>query len=539
MGVVTTTYLKETILDRRGGVILWTAAAAPLAVAMAWWPSSSHYGRIAEASREMLAAIAAMQLLTVCSLTPPLTAASVSSARLRNTLEELLTAPLGVLGIAMGRLAAALLTLILVTACILPSFGVVLMLGGADAAVMGRIIAISLCAAVCIGVFSMAAGTLTKTMYGALQASYLFVLALTGGTVLPYLVLEEWKEAREALSRLAAASPIVSMMEATGHGGLVPGGGGSAWWISPLVCLSLAVPSAALFLVGMFLMSKNPMRPSREKKRRLPFFLYLVDPARRRRPILWAFNCMLAKERRTRLLGNVSWLIRSVYACFVLSLAAAAASVSRLGAATMDYLLLVMCGFQLGFLALAIPSLGAPAVAGEVEGGTIELLRTTRLGATRMLYGKVMYSLAPTAVILVAFTPIWYVLYQVAGGGMEMLPILAITLGWTVFCTAVGMAASSLCATSARASMLAYIAVGVYLAIGPAAVATQAELPERLHLYAVSSNPVLAAAQSLSSSFLRDYPPLWTKCAGMLAATAALFMFAAWVRTRNLLEGEK
>jgi ABC-type transport system involved in multi-copper enzyme maturation permease subunit len=134
--------------------------------------------------------------------------------------------------------------------------------------------------------------------------------------------------------------------------------------------------------------------------RRIAFLIY---PNQRKAGIPLWINPVMVKEFRTRKFGRLHWLLRIVACCIIVSLALTVVSATGTVSWGVQRIAAAMVLLQVGMLMLLGPSLGASLIAGEVESGGWQILRTTPIGPIRILTGK-LWSVVWTMLILLLAT---------------------------------------------------------------------------------------------------------------------------------------
>jgi ABC-type transport system involved in multi-copper enzyme maturation permease subunit len=207
-----------------------------------------------------------------------------------------------------------------------------------------------------------------------------------------------------------ALSPLSALQEITQSQSQVADLGLSRGWLDFLVATSLVT-----VLFGTLTMLKlDPILMDRVKPigkvtpkgtaysvlRRIAF---LIDPNQRKAGIPLWINPVMVKEFRTRKFGRLHWLLRIVACCIIVSLALTVVSATGTVSWGVQRIAAAMVLLQVGMLMLLGPSLGASLIAGEVESGGWQILRTTPIGPIRILTGK-LWSVVWTMLILLLAT---------------------------------------------------------------------------------------------------------------------------------------
>lgn len=203
------------------------------------------------------------------------------------------------------------------------------------------------------------------------------------------------------------------------------------------------------------------------RQRRYGWPFYLIDPARRKKPIEDRRNPMFIREMRWGLLNRGTTLIRVFYVSFVVYFfAGAVGSLFRSSYETLGPWLLV----QIVMTILIAPALTANAVTKEYELGNLDMLRMTLLRPRDLMVGKLLAAfISVTPLLAAASLSVGPVL--LLGGGDW--PIIGMGYGTLLVCTLLSLSLAMLCSLVARrttvALVLTYVS-SVVVFIGLAAV---------------------------------------------------------------------
>jgi ABC-type transport system involved in multi-copper enzyme maturation permease subunit len=159
------------------------AVAAGLYAMIAAAPSADAV-TTAPVGKLFFAAVTAVELALICLLAPALTADLISGERERRTLDLLLVTPLSRRQIVVGKLVAALGSLLLLIVLALPIQAVAVLIGGVGLEELGvglLILALTATSYGCVGLFWSAR---LRTTRGAMLFSYLTTLLGVGGVPL-------------------------------------------------------------------------------------------------------------------------------------------------------------------------------------------------------------------------------------------------------------------------------------------------------------------------------------------------------------------
>jgi ABC-type transport system involved in multi-copper enzyme maturation permease subunit len=227
------------------------------------------------------------------------------------------------------------------------------------------------------------------------------------------------------------------------------------------------------------------------------------------------WNPIVAKELRSRMRGWHAAALLSGYLCVIggigylvySSQTGALASVTQLGGAGLT-LFKVLAGAVMASVALVVPGLVGPAVSGERERQTLDLLLVTPLRPARIVVGKLLAALAFVALLVLACVPLFSVSFLLGGVPASLVAesvafifLAALTLGSVAMLASVALRRPS---SSTVVSYLALLAVtlGPFLA-GFATEGTALSRPAASGnqvpaVYALS--PVTGAAELLAGT---------------------------------------
>jgi ABC-type transport system involved in multi-copper enzyme maturation permease subunit len=236
--------------------------------------------------------------------------------------------------------------------------------------------------------------------------------------------------------------------------------------------------SVGLILIGGLIvviqLARSPVRPessgrtvSEDQQTLGRKLMFLIDDKKQRKPI-GSFNPLITKEKRTNQLRSGKWMIRIFYGATVLGLLLSL--MALLGGSehenVLAYVAMVIASLQFGIVAVVTPSLASPVISSERESDTFEMLRMTRLTGGQIFWGKLIPAFLPALLPVVAMIPAWGVVSFVNESyitySLELLPI---TLFSVLLCSTIGLACSSLFRSSARATVIAYLMVGIVFVV--------------------------------------------------------------------------
>lgn len=202
-------------------------------------------------------------------------------------------------------------------------------------------------------------------------------------------------------------------------------------------------------------------------------------------------NAVLAKELRSRMriwktpaLIVVYLLLLGLIGYGVVAILQAEGTRGLMEPESGLYLYSALALFQLGLITLVAPALTVSQVSGERDRQTFDLLLTTRMSSTGIIFGKFAAALAFMLVLIVASVPVYSLVFLFGGVGLKQLGItFVVYFAVMLVYGAIGLCASVLFRRTQGAVVASYAAV-LFLLIGTLLV--QAML--------ISLNPPVAPA---------------------------------------------
>jgi ABC-type Na+ efflux pump permease subunit len=132
----------------------------------------------------------------------------------------------------------------------------------------------------------------------------------------------------------------------------------------------------------------------------------------------------------------------------------------------LKYLAQVLVAFQMGLIALVVPSLSSAAISSEIETGTFETLRLSRLRGGTIFWGKLLPTVLPALLPVLALLPAYYAVQFVQESYLvRFLLLLPVVVLAVFFCVTLGILCSSLLSQSARATVAAYLVAAALFAL--------------------------------------------------------------------------
>lgn len=147
------------------------------------------YSSMAEVGRNLFTFLAIVQFVIVSLLVPSLVGNAISGERERQTIDLLTCTQLSSFGIVIGKLAAALSTVVLLIVASLPLYGFIFLLGGVSLLEVLILFLVILGVAFLVGCWSLMFSALFKRTVAAIVASYGFILFLFGGSTVLFALL--------------------------------------------------------------------------------------------------------------------------------------------------------------------------------------------------------------------------------------------------------------------------------------------------------------------------------------------------------------
>lgn len=391
-------------------------------------------GDLARFGATVFAILAPLQLAVTMFFAALSAASAVAAEKDRQTLTLLLLTHLSNVELVLGKLAAALLSVVTLIVTALPLFMLLTLLGGVSFEQIGRVFAVTFASAI-------AAGSLGSTF--ALWREKTFqTLAMTA------LSLVLWLAACEAVLKVATTnnrpdlaaiaagcSPWRAMLEATRP---YPETVESLGVLGNLVCLYLLVAVAAsLFLNGLAIWWVRKWNPSQESGR-MPASMLEEDrstagapaPAVKSREV-WD-NPIIWREMRTWAYGRKILIVRLAYILlFALAMGAVYSLLHQPGLPARSDLAAVVIPFMVLSLVL-LNAQSVTALTSERDARALDLLLVTDLTPQEFICGKLggIFYNAKEMVVL----PLVLVGYLWIGDALSLEDLCYVSLGWLVLC---------------------------------------------------------------------------------------------------------
>ena len=242
--------------------------------------------------------------------------------------------------------------------------------------------------------------------------------------------------------------------------------------------------------------------------------LFLVDPQRRSAGIPPLVNPVMVKEFQCRQFGRMHWLLRLVAGCAVLSLLLTLASARGTESRGVEYTGALIIILQVALIVLLTPGLAAGMIAGEMEGGSWNLLRVTPLSPGRILRGKLISVILTLALLLCATLPGYAVIMLIKPTlQQQVVQVLMCLVLAAVLAMLVSATISSFFRSTAIATTVSY---GILIAIfgGTMLVWMNRDAPFGYEFVqnALRLNPMAAALNAMQTEGFTSYnlvPSTW------------------------------
>ncbi|HLJ09692.1 MAG TPA: ABC transporter permease subunit [Planctomycetaceae bacterium] len=481
-------------------------------------------------------------LTTLLLVLPVFPASNIVREKNRGTLALLLNTPLGAWRIYVGKLMGVLGLAGILLSLSLPAAAACYALGGPSlTGEFPRVYAVLALAAFQYAALGLCISTFSNSIDGAVRITYAFVLMLSVISLGPHQFfqgsegyLADWSEELRCLSPFSALMSILGAGDLAGKGLMsttnVPG----RFAVLSLVITAVCSVCTVLRLNHRIFDRARPQgRISDDQDLKVRAFrrlMFLVDPQRRARGIGPLVNPVMVKEFRCRRFGRLSWLLRLIAACAVLSLALTYAT--TMGTLEWDVETIggIMVFMQVALLVLITPSLAAGLISGERESGGWPLLQMTTLSVPRIVWGKLLSVILTLLLVLCATLPGYLVMVYIKSELRFQVERVVICLAATaVFAMLLSAALGSLFRRTASATAAAYAAL-LAVCAGPLLIWLGRDAPfgRGAVEWALIVNPVAAALSVIRTQGFQEYdliPGNWWFLG--IASTAALIVLIA------------
>jgi ABC-type transport system involved in multi-copper enzyme maturation permease subunit len=490
------------------------------------WPSSGIVDLDGAKGREVFQWLTFAMLAAAILIVPVFPSTSLVREVRGRTLELLLNSPLSRTSICLGKVFAMLGFVILLLFATLPAMACCFLMGGLSLSQdVFRLYAFLLLVCAQLVIVGLLVGTWCRSTESALRWSYGVTFALT---IVPYVPDALFPGGTSPIAKgfqwLKLVSPIPAMMQLLNQGSV---GGTGLMENRDAVGLYITITTASILLgciVCILRLSHSLLDRSRSQgyitdeqsnwiraSRRV---LFLVDPQRRSAGIPPLVNPVMVKEFQCRQFGRMHWLLRLVAVCAVLSLLLTLASARGTESRGVEYTGALIIILQVALIVLLTPGLAAGMIAGEMEGGSWNLLRVTPLTPGRILRGKLISVLLTLALLLCATLPGYAVIMLIKPTLQQQVVQVLTCLGLAaLLAMLVSATVSSFFRTTAIATTVSY---GILIAVfgGTMLIWMNRDAPFGYEVVqnALRLNPMAAALHAMQTEGFRTYtliPSTW------------------------------
>ncbi len=534
------------ILRSRKALALQVGLAALFALLVVLrWPTDARVDLSGAQSQQVFRTFGYGLLTTLLLLVPVFPSTTIVREKRQGTLALLFNSPMPSWSIYFGKLVGVLVFVMLLLAMTLPAATACYAMGGVslweDVFALYGLLAV---VAIQYASLGLLVSSHTNSTDSALRITYAMVLLLAVVTLGPHQFLQGQPG---LLPKLAAAmrnlSPIPAVMELLGQGdfgsqGLISQAGATARYVYSALAIS-----AAFMLWTISRMNYSIFDRARSQgvitdergtgMRVLRRIMYLVDPQRRKSAIGWFVNPVMVMEFRSRRFGRTHWLLRTVAACTVLSLALSIATTTG----TMDWDVETIGGIlvvlQVALIALITPSLAAGLISSERERGGWQLLQMTPLSAGSILRGKLMSVVWTLLLILLATLPGYAVMMYIDPRmKLQIIRVSICLLATAGFSLLLSTAVSSLFRRTAPAITTAYILLfAIYAGTMLFWLGRDAPFGHSTVEAVLTINPLAATLSVIKAPGFKQYellPANWWFLAGASTCSLGLLVTRIW-----------
>ena len=537
-----------TLLRRRRMMALQCGLVVFFAILIAVrWPTDARVALSGTRSQQVFQLFGYGLLATSLLLLPVFPATSIVREKKQGTLELLLNTPLGPWRIFIGKLTAVMSLAGIIFALSLPAASACYAMGGLSLYTdLWRMYQLLLLVALQYSVLGLLVSSFSNSIDSAVRITYGIVLCLSVLALGPHYFFQGTKGPLADVSEvLRGLSPFAAMLSLTGAGGLGSQGIITKTDLLEQFTVSALVISAvaALWTISrlnhtIFDTSRPAGTISDDQASPIRFFrrlFFLVDPQRRSKGISSFANPVMVKEFRCRRFGRLHWLLRLVAICAVLSLGltyATTAGTFDWGVETIGGIMVVM---QVALVVLITPSLSAGLISSERESRGWQLLQTTPMSITRIVWGKLLSVILPLILILCATLPGYIVMVYIEPGmELQVKRVVVCLVATAIFAMLLSAAVGSLFARTAAATAGAYAVLLAVCAV-PLLVWLGRDAPfgHSTVEAALSVNPIAAALSVIRMPGFQSYsliPANWW----FLGICSLISLFVLMVQTYRI-----
>lgn len=529
--------------------ILLAVALGFAIVVLLKWPTSAIVGLSGSQPRQVFQALAYAMLTSAVLIVPVFPATSLVREVKKHTLQLLLNSPLARTSIFLGKAGAMLGFILLLLFATLPAMICCYAMGGVS--FTGDIIKLYgflLVLCMQLVVVGLLVGTYARTSEAALRWAYGVTFGLVVIPVIPDLFLRGSQSSFASIaSLLKMVSPIPALLQLVNHGSI----GGTGLMESRNLVAWYLVMAAVFILVGSVIcvrrLSHSLLDRSRSQGiitddqsvgvRAARRVFFLIDPQRRKSGIPPLVNPVMVKEFRSRQFGRLHWLLRLIAGCAILSLLLTYATTMGTidwGVETIGGIIIVL---QVGLIVLLTPGLAGGMIAGEIESGGWNLLRTTPLRPGRILAGKLISVCITLAFILCATLPGYAIIMRIRPVLYEQVTQVLVSLVLAALLSMlISATVSSFFKTTAAATTVAY-AVLISLYAGTMLVWLNRDAPfsPGFVRQTLTLNPMATALSAIQAPGFENYdlvPIGWWTTGAMCIGLLVILYIRIWQLSR-------
>ena len=531
--------------------ILLAVALGFAAVVLLKWPTDSIVALSGSQPRQVFQGLAYAMLTTAVLVVPVFPATSLVREIRKNTLQLLLHSPLKRTSIYLGKIGAMLGFILLLLFATLPALVCCYAMGGISfSGDVVKLYVFLLVVCLQLAVVGLLVGTYARTPEAALRWAYGITFAVVVVPIIPDLFLRGSDSAlSNGASLLKAVSPIPALLQlvqqnSIGGTGLMESRNLVTWYLVLAIAFIIIGSLWCIRRLSHGLLDRSRSQgvitddqTSGVKAARRVFFL--IDPQRRKSGIPPFVNPVMVKEFRSRQFGRLHWLLRLVAGCAIMSLLLTYATTMGTIDWDVETIGAIIIVLQVGLIVLLTPGLAGGMIAGEMEAGGWNLLRTTPLSPSRILAGKLLSVCITLALLLCATLPGYAIIMKIKPSFYEQVTqvITSLVLA-SVLTMLVSATVSSFFKTTAGATTVAY-AVLISLYAGTMLVWLNRDSPFSFSFVekTLRFNPMAAALNAIQAPGFAEYDLVpsgwWTT--GVMCLVLLLVLY---LRVRRLTRAD-
>lgn len=511
------------------------------------WPSSGIVDLNGVRGREVFQWLTYGMLAAAILIVPVFPSTALVTEVRRRTLELLLNSPLSRTSIYFGKFFAMLGFVLLLLFSTLPALVCCFLMGGLSFTddILKLYLFLMLVSAQLI-VTGLLVGTYCRSTESALRWSYGVTFSMT---IIPFFPDAMFPGGTSTIAKafqwVKLISPIPSLMQmlnqgSVGGSGLMESRDVVGWYIAFASVFILIGSAVCIFRLSHSLLDRSRSQgfitdDQSQWVRASRRVMYLVDPQRRSAGIPPFVNPIMVKEFQCRQFGRMHWLLRLVAGCAMLSLVLTLASAQGTETRGVEYTGALIIVLQVALIVLLTPGLASGMIAGEMEGGSWNLLRVTPLGPGRILRGKLISVLLTLALLLCATLPGYAVIMLIKPTLQQQVVqvliclVLAAMLSMLVSATVSSFFRSTAVATAVSYALLVAIFGGTML------IWMNRDAPFGFDFVqnALRLNPMAAALNAMQADGFQSYnliPSAWV----ITGATSVVLMVILYMQTLRL-----